>query len=212
MPGLIGRKIGMTQIFDEDGIAVGVTVLEVGPCPVVQVKTADRDGYDAVQLGFGRTRDASVRKPAAGHAARAGLDYVPEVLAEFDAEGFAADGKELEAGQELTVDMFEVGSKVKISGATKGRGFQGVVKRHGFAGGRASHGGSSILRSPGSIGAGTNPSRVIKGVKMSGQMGNKRRTAMSRKIIRIDADKNLLMIRGSVPGARNNIVIVKAGR
>lgn len=209
MPGLIGRKIGMTQIFDEDGKAVGVTVLEVGPCSVVQVKTEETDGYAAVQLGFGRKRDRSVLKPEAGHVARAGLDHVPEVLAEFDYADF--EGEDLEPGRELTVDdLFEVGGKVKITGATKGRGFQGVVKRHGFGGGRASHGGSSILRAPGSIGAGTDPSRVIKGLKMAGQMGGKTRTAMNRKIIKVDTDNNLLMIRGSVPGARNNIVLVRS--
>ena len=206
MPGMIGRKIGMTQIFDDDGFAVGVTVLEVGPCPVVQVKTVERDGYDAVQLGFGRVKNTRVRKPKAGHAARAGLDYVPEILAEFN-----FDGEEVELGQEITVEMFEVGSKVSISGLTKGRGFQGVVKRHGFGGGRASHGGKSVLRSPGSIGAGTDPSRVIKGLKMSGRMGGTKRTDRSCKIINVDVEKNLLMIRGSVPGARHNIVIVKSG-
>lgn len=205
MPGLIGRKIGMTQIFDEDGTAVGVTVLEVGPCPVVQIKTTGTDGYDAVQLGFGRKRDRAVRKPEAGHSARAGLDYVPEVLAEFEPE----DG-ELEPGQELTVEMFEVGGFVKITGPTKGRGFQGVVKRHGFGGGRGSHGGTAIMRAPGSIGAGTDPSRVIKGKRMPGRMGGKIRTAMNRKIVKIDVEKNLLMIRGSVPGARNNIVLVRS--
>ena len=209
MPGLIGRKIGMTQIFDEDGKAVGVTVLEVGPCPVVQIKTEETDGYSAVQIGFGKKRNKAVRKPEAGHVARAGLDHVPEVLAEFDYAGY--EGDELEAGRELTIDdLFEVGAKVKISGSTKGRGFQGVVKRHGFGGGRASHGGKSVLRRPGSIGAGTDPSRVIKGLKMAGQMGGKLRTAMSRKIIKIDTDRNLLMIRGSVPGARNNIVLVRS--
>ena len=206
MPGMIGRKIGMTQIFDDDGFAVGVTVLEVGPCPVVQVKTVEHDGYDAVQLGFGRVKNASVRKPKAGHAARAGLDYVPEILAEFN-----FDGEEVELGQEITVEMFEVGSKVSISGLTKGRGFQGVVKRHGFGGGRASHGGKSVLRSPGSIGAGTDPSRVIKGLKMSGRMGGTKRTDRNCKIINVDVEKNLLMIRGSVPGARHNIVIVRSG-
>lgn len=209
MPGLIGRKIGMTQIFDDDGKAVGVTVLEVGPCPVVQLKTEESDGYAAVQLGFGRKRDPAVRKPQAGHVAKAGLDHVPEVLAEFDYEGY--EGEELETGRELTLDdVFQVGEKVKIAGRTKGRGFQGVVKRHGFGGGRASHGGKSTLRKPGSIGAGTDPSRVIKGLKMGGQMGGKVRTAMSRKIIKIDSDRNLLMIRGSVPGARNNIVLVRS--
>ncbi|MGD8494614.1 MAG: 50S ribosomal protein L3 [Gemmatimonadales bacterium] len=205
MAGMIGKKIGMTQIFDENGNAVGVTVLEVGPCPIVQVKTNETDGYEAVQLGFGRRREQRAKKPAAGHAARAGLDYVPEVLAEFELES----DREYTAGEELTVEMFEVGQRVKISGRTKGRGFQGTVKRHNFGGSRASHGGSSILRSPGSIGPGTDPSRVIKGRKMSGQMGGTVRTAMNRRIVAIDAEKNLLMIDGSVPGARNNVVLIR---
>jgi len=205
MAGMIGKKVGMTQIFDEKGNAVGVTVLEVGPCPVVQIKTTETDGYEAVQLGFGRRREQRAKKPAAGHAARAGLEYVPEVLAEFELE---AD-REYTAGEELTVEMFEIGQRVKISGRTKGRGFQGTVKRHGFGGSRASHGGSSILRSPGSIGPGTDPSRVIKGRKMSGQMGGTVRTAMNRRIVAIDAEKNLLMIDGSVPGARNNVVLIR---
>lgn len=205
MAGLIGRKIGMTQIFTDDGKAIGVTVLEVGPCPVVQVKTIETDGYEAIQLGFGRRKEKRAKMPAAGHAARAGLDYVPEILAEFLPE----QGREYEAGEQLTVDMFEVGQRVKLSGRTKGRGFQGTVKRHGFAGGRASHGGSSALRKPGSIGPGTDPSRVIKGRKMSGQMGGTIRTAMNRKIVAIDVEKNLLMISGSVPGARNNVVLIR---
>ena len=206
MAGLIGRKIGMTQIFTDEGKAVGVTVLEVGPCPVVQVKTAETDGYEAIQLGFGRRKEKRAKMPTAGHAARAGLDYVPEILAEFVPE----QGRDYEAGEQLTVDMFEVGQRVKLSGRTKGRGFQGTVKRHGFAGGRASHGGSSALRKPGSIGPGTDPSRVIKGRKMSGQMGGTIRTAMNRKIVAIDVEKNLLMISGSVPGARNNIVLIRS--
>ncbi|MFW6088367.1 MAG: 50S ribosomal protein L3 [Gemmatimonadota bacterium] len=205
MAGMIGKKVGMTQIFDEDGKAVGVTVIEVGPCPVVQVKTAETDGYAAVQVGFGRRRDRRASKPAAGHAARAGLDYVPEVLAEFEPE----PEREYTPGEELTVEMFEVGQRVKISGRTKGRGFQGTVKRHNFAGSRASHGGSSTLRKPGSIGPGTDPSRVIKGRKMSGQMGGTIRTALNRRIVAIDAENNLLMIDGSVPGARNNVVLIR---
>ena len=205
MAGLIGKKIGMTQIFTEDGKALGVTVLEVGPCPVVQVKTTDTDGYEAIQIGFGRRKERRAKKPAAGHAAHAGLDYVPAILAEFTPE----PGREYEAGEQLTVEMFEVGQRVKVSGRTKGRGFQGTVKRHGFAGGRASHGGSSALRKPGSIGPGTDPSRVIKGRKMSGQMGGTTRTAMNRKIVAIDAEKNLLLISGSVPGARNNVVLIR---
>jgi large subunit ribosomal protein L3 len=205
MAGLIGKKLGMAQIFTEDGKAVGVTVLEVGPCPVVQVKTQETDGYEAVQLGFGRRKDSRARKPDAGHVARAGLDYVPAVLAEFEPE----DGREYEPGEELTVELFEVGQKVKISGPIKGRGFQGTVKRHGFGGGRGSHGGTSVIRGPGSIGPGTDPSRVIKGRKMAGQMGNTKRTALNRRIEGIDAERNLLLIRGSVPGARNNVVIVR---
>ena len=206
MPGLIGRKLGMTQIFTEDGEAVGCTVLEVGPCPVVQVKTVEKDGYEAVQVGFGARRERRVRRPEAGHAARAGLDYAPEVLAEFDLE----EEREYEPGQSLTVDMFQVGQRVKISGDTKGRGFQGTVKRHNFGGSRASHGGSSILRAPGSIGPGTDPSRVIKGRKMPGRMGGKRRTALNRRIEVIDAEKNLMLVRGSVPGARNNLVLIRS--
>lgn len=206
MPGLIGKKLGMTQIFTEDGKAVGCTVLEVGPCPVVQVKTSENDGYEAIQLGFGERRERRVTKPEAGHAARAGLDYAPSVLAEFELE----EGLEYEAGQSLTVDLFEVGQRVKISGVTKGRGFQGTVKRHNFGGSRASHGGSAILRKPGSIGPGTDPSRVIKGRKMSGQMGGKRRTALNRRIEWIDAEKNLMLVRGSVPGARHNVVLIRS--
>lgn len=207
MAGMIGKKLGMTQIFTEEGEAVGVTVLEVGPCPVVQVKTEERDGYAAVQVGFGRRKERKVRRPEAGHAARAGLDYAPEVLAEFEPE----EDREYEPGEELTVAMFEVGSRVKISGKTKGRGFAGVVKRHNFGGGRGSHGGSSVMRAPGSIGPGTDPSRVIKGRKMAGQMGAKMRTALNRKVERVDTERNLLMVRGSVPGPRNNIVYIRTG-
>ncbi len=207
MAGLIGKKIGMTQIFTEQGKAVGVTVLEVGPCPVVQVKTKERDGYAAIQLGFGRRKERRVKRPEAGHAARAGLDYAPSVLVEFEPE----EGREYEVGEKLTVGMLEVGQKVRITGSTKGRGFQGTVKRHGFAGGRGSHGGTSVLRSPGSIGPGTDPSRVIKGRKMSGQMGNTKRTAMNRTVERIDAEKNLLLVRGSVPGSIDNYVVIRTG-
>lgn len=206
MAGLIGKKLGMAQIFTEEGQAVGVTVLEVGPCPVVQVKTEQTDGYEAIQLGFGRRKEKRVKRPEAGHAARAGLDYAPSVLIEFEPE----EGREYEAGEQLTVEMFEVGQRVKISGDTKGRGFQGTVKRHGFAGGRGSHGGKSVLRSPGSIGPGTDPSRVIKGRKMAGQMGGVKRTALNRRIEKIVPEKNLLMIRGSVPGSINNIVVIRA--
>ncbi len=206
MPGLIGKKLGMTQIFTEDGEAVGVTVLEAGPCPVVQVKTAERDGYASLQLGFGRKKDKRVKRPEAGHVARAGLNYVPRVLAEFEPD----EGQEYEAGQVLTVEMFEPGQRVKVTGRTKGRGFAGVVKRHGFGGGRGSHGGTSMLRAPGSIGPGTDPSRVIKGRKMAGQTGATPRTALNLRIEKVDAEKNLLLVRGAVPGPRNNIVYIRS--
>jgi large subunit ribosomal protein L3 len=205
MAGLIGKKVGMTQIFTDDGEAVGVTVIEAGPCPVVQVKTEERDGYAAVQLGFGRVKESRVKKPEAGHAARAGLDHVPAELAEFAPE----EGEEYEPGQELTVEIFEAGQRVKVTGDSKGRGFQGPVKRHGFSGGRASHGGSAVLRKAGSIGPGTDPSRVIKGRKMAGRMGGKPTTVENLRIERVLPEKNLLLVRGSVPGARENIVYIR---
>lgn len=205
MPGLIGKKLGMTQIFTDDGDAVGVTVIEAGPCPVVQVKTPETDGYHAVQLGFGRVKSKRVKKPEAGHAARAGLDYVPSELAEFE----PGEGEEYEVGQELTVEIFEPGQRVKVGGLTKGRGFQGVVKRHGFSGGPASHGGSKTQRLPGSAGPGTDPSRVIKGRGMPGQMGGKHRTVQNLRVEKIDPEKNLLVVRGSVPGARNNVLYIR---
>ncbi len=206
MPGLIGKKVGMTQIFTDDGEAVGVTVIEAGPCPVVQVKTPERDGYRAVQLGFGRVKEKRVKKPEAGHAARAGLDYVPAELAEFEQ---GEEDEAYEAGQELTVELFEEGQRVKVSGKPKGRGFQGPVKRHGFSGGPASHGGSATQRLPGSIGPGTDPSRVIKGRKMAGRMGGTVSTEENLRVERVDAERNLLLVRGSVPGARNNIVYIR---
>ena len=205
MAGLIGKKLGMTQIFTDDGEAVPVTVIEAGPCPVVQVKTEERDGYRALQLGFGRVKERRVKKPEAGHAARAGLDHVPSELAEFEPE----EGSEYEPGQQLTVELFEPGQRVKVSGKTKGRGFQGTVKRHDFGGGRASHGGSSVMRKPGSIGPGTDPSRVIKGRKMAGRMGGERRSVENLLVERVDPEKNLLLVRGAVPGPRNNIVYIR---
>lgn len=205
MAGLIGRKLGMTQIFTEDGRAVPVTVLEAGPCPVVQVKTPERDGYAAVQLGFGRVKERRVKRPEAGHAARAGLDHVPAVLAEFEPE----EGRTYEAGEEVTVEIFEPGTRVKVTGRTKGRGFAGVMKRHGFSGGRASHGKNSILRAPGSIGPGTDPSRVIKGRKMAGQFGATRHTELNLTVERVIPERNLLLVRGAVPGPRHNIIYIR---
>lgn len=204
MSGIIGRKLGMTQIFDEAGALVPVTVIEAGPCPVTQVKTAETDGYSAIQVGFGARNERRAVKAELGHAARAGLEYAPAELAEFRVEAPEA----YELGQELTVEQFELGVRVKVVGTTKGRGFQGVVKRHGFAGRPASHG-QSGARIPGSIGAGTDPSRVVKGKKMPGRMGGKRHTERNLRVVRIDAERNLIFVRGAVPGSRNSLVYIR---
>ena len=204
MAGLIGRKLGMTQIFGDAGAAVPVTVIEAGPCPVLQVKTADSDGYTAVQLGFGRKKPKRSTKAEQGHAAGAGLDYAPRTLREFRVDGTDA----YEIGQQLTVDQFSPGDRVKVVGTTKGRGFQGVVKRHGFRGRPATHG-HPKSRNPGSLGPGTNPSRVIKGKKLPGQMGASQQTVRNLRVERIDPERNLLFIRGAVPGATNGMVYIR---
>lgn len=211
MAGLIGKKLGMTQIFTDDGEAVGVTVVEAGPCPVVQVKTVERDGYEALQLGFGEVKESRVKSPEAGHAARAGLDHVPRELAEF--EPFEVGDDPLEAGDEVTVEAFEEGELVKVTGRTKGRGFQGGVKRHGFSKAPGSHGGQSVERQPGSAGPGTDPSRVIKGKRMPGQMGDATTTVENLRVEKIDPERNVLLIRGGVPGPKDNILHIRsAGR
>jgi len=204
MAGLIGRKLGMTQLFDEDGGAVPVTVIQAGPCPVVQVKTVETDGYNAVQLGFDALKEKHSTRAIRGHAGNAGLDAAPRVLREFRVR----DPAGYEAGQEITVEQFEVGQRVKVTGTTKGRGFQGVVKRHGFAGRPGGHG-HPMARNPGSVGPGTNPSRVIKGKKLPGQMGDKRHTIRNLRVERVDAERNLIFLRGSVPGARNATVLIR---
>jgi large subunit ribosomal protein L3 len=202
MSGIIGRKLGMTQIFDESGAVVPVTVIEAGPCPVVQVRTEDKDGYAAVQLGFGAQKDSRAPRAEKGHAAKAGLEAAPRVLKEFRFDEAPA------VGENVTVEGFERGGRVKVTGVTKGRGFQGVMKRHGFGGGRASHGATRVHRAPGSIGAGTNPSRVIKGKKMPGHMGNAQQTVRNLLVAKVDAERNLLYVRGAVPGPVNGVVFV----
>lgn len=204
MPAIIGKKLGMTQIFDESGMVVPVTVVQAGPCPIVQVRTADRDGYQAVQLGFGEKKANRATRAEIGHAAKAGLGAAPEVLREFAVEADAAPSM----GEQVTVEVFQPGGRVKVTGTTKGRGFQGVVKRHGFGGGRASHGATRVHRAPGSIGAGTNPSRVIKGKRLPGQMGDVQQTVKNLRIAKVDAERNLLYIRGAVPGAVNGYVYI----
>jgi len=204
MSGIIGKKLGMTQIFDEAGAVVPVTVIEAGPCPVVQVRSAAKDGHTAVQLGFGRQKDKRASRAEKGHALKAGLDAAPAVLKEFR---FDEDAPEV--GATVTVDGFEKGGRVKVTGVTKGRGFQGVMKRHGFGGGRASHGATRIHRAPGSIGAGTNPSRVLKGKRMPGHMGDEQQTVRNLLVAKVDAERNLLYVRGAVPGPVNGVVYIQ---
>lgn len=204
MTGIIGRKLGMTQIFDDSGLVVPVTVVEAGPCPVVQVRTPEHNGYQAVQLGFGQKKETRATSAERGHAKAAGLEATPAILREFAIEGDTIPA----IGDKVTVEAFEAGTRVKVTGRTKGRGFQGVVKRHGFGGGRASHGATRIHRAPGSIGAGTNPSRVIKGKRMPGHMGDVQRTISNLKVARIDSERNLLYIRGAVPGPINGYVFI----
>jgi large subunit ribosomal protein L3 len=199
--GLIGRKLGMTRVFAEDGAAVPVTVIEAGPCRVVQVGTAGEGQF--VQLGFGSRKPRRATKAELGHAKKAGVEAAPRVLRVFP----AADAETPAPGAEVKVDIFAPGELVKVTGTTKGRGFQGVVHRHGFGGGPASHG-NTRHRKPGSISPGTDPSRVIKGKKMPGHMGAERHTELGLRVVKVDAERNLLFVRGAVPGAKNGIVTV----
>lgn len=207
--GLIGRKLGMARVFGEGGQAIPVTVIEAGPCSVVQLKGSG-EAPEAVQLGFGRRKAKRTPKAMAGHAAGAALDHAPAVLRDLP---LSTEGDRPKPGDVVTVEMFQPGDLVKVVGTTKGRGFQGVVKRHGFRGGPASHG-NTRHRKPGSIGPGTDPSRVIKGKKLPGQYGGTRHTELGLAVVRVDAERNLLLVRGAVPGPRNGVVLVtkQAGR
>lgn len=212
MSAILGKKIGMTQLFREDGEVVPVTVIEAGPCPVTAIRRPERDGYSAVQLGFDQVKESKLSKAELGHLAKS--DAAPmRVLVEFrDVELPAGEGEDgdgdVKLGQQVTVENFEVGQKVKASGITIGKGFQGTVKRYGFGRGPETHG-SHNVRAPGSIGASAWPARVFKGMRLPGQMGSKRRTQAGLEIAGIDAGKNLLMIKGSVPGARNSILEIR---
>ncbi|HEX7415750.1 MAG TPA: 50S ribosomal protein L3 [Smithellaceae bacterium] len=203
--GIIGKKLGMTQVFADDGAAVGVTAIEVDPSVIVQVKTKDKDGYDALQLGYGRIKQKNVTKPLQGHLNKANKGFF-RVLKEFSAE----PGKH-EVGQEIAADIFQAGDFVDVVGTSKGKGFQGVVKRHGFHGGRATHG-SMFHRAPGSIGASADPSRVFKGTKMGGHMGNVRKTIQNLQVWQVRPDRNLLLLRGSIPGSKNGFVLIKQAK
>jgi large subunit ribosomal protein L3 len=201
--GLLGRKIGMTQVFSANGEAIPVTVIELGPCVVTQIRDKDRDGYEAVQIGFGEIKPKSLTKPEQGHLAAAGR--LVRYLREFQTDNIA----DHEVGQLLTADLFQPGQMIDVTGTSKGRGFQGVVKRHGFSGGPKTHGQSDRWRAPGSIGAGTDPGHVWKGTRMAGRMGNRRVTVQNLQVVEVLTDKHILLVRGSVPGAKNGLVMVR---
>lgn len=204
MPGIIGRKVGMTSVYSVEGKATPCTVIEAGPCVVTQVKTSDRDGYDAIQLGFGERKEKNTPNALQGHFKKANTTPKRD-LVEFN--DFEQDFK---AGEVVDATLFAEGELVSVSGTSKGKGFQGVVKRHGFAGvGETSHGHGGVNRSAGSIGMASTPGRVFKGKKMAGQMGNKRVTIENLEIIKVLADKNIIVVKGSIPGAKGSTVIIE---
>lgn len=204
MPAILAKKLGMTQIFLDDGSVARVTVLEAGPCPVTAVRTRERDGYDAVQLAFGATRERRLTKPELGHLKKADAPPMKH-LVEFRQQ----EPTELKVGETVTAEAFEAGGKVKISGTSKGKGFQGTIKRHGFKRGPKSHG-SHNVRAPGSIGASAFPARVFKGLRGPGQTGNVRITQRGLTIVSVDAAENLILVRGAVPGPRGGVVEVRS--
>ena len=200
LQGFLGKKIGMTQIFREDGRVVPVTVIEAGPCVVTQVKTLQTDGYEAIQLGFGDVKRRN--KPQAGHLKNSKLSrYLREVSTD--------DTSEFEVGQTIGADIFEAGEKIDVIGKSKGRGFAGTMKRWNFGGGPRTHGQSDRARAPGSIGGGTTPGKVYKGLKMAGDMGNRRITVKGLEIVEVDTDRNLLLVKGGIPGATNSLVQIR---
>ncbi len=201
--GLLGRKLGMTRVFTEDGRWIHVTLVEAGPCTVVQKKTQDSDGYDAVQVGFGEVKESRLKKPELGHFKKSG-QAPKQVLREFR----VAANSELNVGDEIRNDIFQAGDRVDVSGTSKGKGFAGVIKRHGMAGGPGAHG-SHFHRAPGSIGQSADPSKVYKGKRLPGRMGNSKRTTQNIEIVDVDAEKNILLLRGAVPGANGGLLVLK---
>jgi large subunit ribosomal protein L3 len=203
MSGLIGKKIGMTSIYDENGKNIPCTVIEAGPCVVTQVRTKEVDGYEAVQLGFDDKAEKQSNKALDGHFKKAGTSAKRRVVE------FIGFEEEYKLGDEINVDHFEEGEFVDISGTSKGKGFQGVVKRHGFAGSERTHGQQSMNRAPGSVGAASYPARVFKGMKMGGRMGGSRVTVQNLRVLKVVKDKNLLVVKGAVPGHKNSYVIIQ---
>jgi large subunit ribosomal protein L3 len=202
MAAILAKKLGMTQVFQEDGRVARVTVLEAGPCPVTAVRTVERDGYEAVQLAFGLAREKHLSKAELGHLKKADAPPMRHLVEFRDEAG------ELQLGETVTVESFVVGGRVKVAGTSKGKGFQGTIKRHNFASGPKSHG-SHNVRAPGSIGASATPSRVLRGLRGPGHMGSRRATQKGLEVVAVDVEKNLLMVRGSVPGARGSVVEVR---
>jgi large subunit ribosomal protein L3 len=207
---ILGKKLGMTQVFQEDGTVVPVTVIEAGPCKVTAIRDAERDGYAAVQLAFGEVAERKLTRAELGHLKKAGAPAMRHVVEFRDADlgGGGEDGEGPKVGDDVTVEAFEPGQKVKVSGTSIGKGFQGGIKRHNFSRGPVTHG-SHNVRAPGSIGASAFPARVFKGMRMPGQMGNKRITQRGLEIADVDAERNLLLIKGSVPGSKNALVEVR---
>jgi large subunit ribosomal protein L3 len=204
MPGLLAKKLGMTNIFSDDGQVIPVTVLEAGPCSVYAIKSKDKDGYEAIQLGFGDKKEKRTSKPQKEQFKKVGLK-IPRILKEFKNFG----SSEYKIGDELKVDIFQIGDMVKVSGKSKGKGFQGVMRRHNFGGvGGTTHGQSDRLRAPGSIGSSSYPSRVFKGQRMAGRMGFENTTISNLKVVKIIPEKNIVMIKGAVPGSINSTVVI----
>jgi large subunit ribosomal protein L3 len=202
MSAILAKKLGMTQVFQEDGRIARVTVLEAGPCPVTAIRTLERDGYEAVQLAFGAAREKHLSKAELGHLKKADAPPLRHLVEFRDEAG------ELQLGETVTVESFAVGARVKVAGISKGKGFQGTIKRHNFASGPKSHG-SHNVRAPGSIGASATPSRVLRGLRGPGHMGSRRATQKGLEVVAVDAQQNLLLVRGSVPGARGSVVEVR---
>ncbi|WP_147822063.1 50S ribosomal protein L3 [Salidesulfovibrio onnuriiensis] len=202
--GILGKKLGMTRVFREDGTVCPVTVIQAGPCPIMQVKTDDKEGYTAIQVGYDAIEERKVTKPMKGHQAKADKGLFRH-LKEFRLE----DAAEYEVGQEITVDIFAPGEKVKVTGKSKGKGFQGVMKRWNFAGQRASHGAEKVHRVPGSVGNATFPGRIWKNKKMPGQMGNARVTVSNIEIIEVRPEENILVVKGQVPGPKDGLVMIR---
>jgi large subunit ribosomal protein L3 len=203
--GILGTKLGMTQIFDENARVVPVTVIQAGPCTVAQVKSPERDGYAAVQLAFGEARPRRITKPVAGHYAKAGIEPRRHLV-----ELRTGDAADYALGQELKADVFAEGDRVDVVGVSKGKGTAGVMKRHGFAGLSASHGTERKHRSPGSVGACATPGRIFKGMRMSGHMGHERVTVLNLQVVKVDPERNLLLVRGAVPGPKRGLVMLRS--